>query len=107
MDGGFAVPAGYTGIPMPTDDDLILARGLADTADRISLAHFSPHAPDHRRATAAHPDPQHLLTQLREQGLPLSVVAERVLRFTPPLNLTEEELAWGLDTLDAVLRRYR
>jgi len=52
-------------------------------------------------------DPHHLLTQLREQGLLLSVVAERVLRFTPPLNLTEEELAWGLDTLDAVLRRYR
>ncbi|WP_330256912.1 hypothetical protein OG874_21530 [Nocardia sp. NBC_00565] len=33
-------------------------------------------------------EPQHLLAQLREQGLLLSVVAERVLRFIPPLNLT-------------------
>lgn len=52
-------------------------------------------------------DPQHLLGQLREQGLLLSVVAERVLRFTPPLNLTADELEWGLDTLHSVLRRHR
>ncbi|MFE9324093.1 aspartate aminotransferase family protein [Nocardia sp. NPDC052278] len=52
-------------------------------------------------------DPQHLLGQLREQGLLLTVVAERVLRFTPPLNLTADELEWGLDTLHSVLRRHR
>ncbi|MFQ6329182.1 hypothetical protein ACLMAL_24025 [Nocardia sp. CWNU-33] len=52
-------------------------------------------------------EPQHLLAQLREQGLLLSVVAERVLRFTPPLTLTADELEWGLDTLHSVLRRYR
>ncbi|MBF6370354.1 acetylornithine transaminase [Nocardia puris] len=50
-------------------------------------------------------DADAVLTQLREHGLLLSVVAQRVLRFTPPLVITDAELASGLATLGAVLRQ--
>jgi acetylornithine/succinyldiaminopimelate/putrescine aminotransferase len=51
-------------------------------------------------------DPQRVLTRLRDSGVLLSVVGGTVLRFTPALNLTEEELDQGIATLHAVLHHH-
>jgi predicted acetylornithine/succinylornithine family transaminase len=39
----------------------------------------------------------------RERGLLLNAVGPHTLRFLPPLTVTEDELAWALGTLEAVL----
>ncbi len=49
-------------------------------------------------------DPRATLEALRERGVLLSLAGGDVLRFSPPLVVTEDELAEGLRHVEAVLR---
>ncbi len=50
-------------------------------------------------------DPREALTAAREAGVLLTIAGGRVLRFTPPLIVTEAELDEGVRRLDAALTR--
>ena len=49
--------------------------------------------------------PAAVLTEIREQGVLLSLAGGNVLRFTPPLCVTEDELAEGVAVVKRVLKQ--
>ena len=48
-------------------------------------------------------DPRMVLERMRDRGVLIATAGERVLRFAPPLIVTEAELTEGLAALDLVL----
>jgi acetylornithine/N-succinyldiaminopimelate aminotransferase len=52
-------------------------------------------------------DPREALAAAREQGVLLTIAGGRVLRFTPPLVVTEAELDEGVRRLDVALGRLK
>lgn len=48
-------------------------------------------------------DPRMVLERMRDRGVLIATAGERVLRFAPPLIVTESELTEGLTALDQVL----
>lgn len=48
-------------------------------------------------------DPLATLARIRERGVLMTLAGGRVLRFSPPLNVTDAELDEGCDEVDAVL----
>ncbi len=49
-------------------------------------------------------DPRNVLSVTREHGVLLTAAGTNVLRFTPPLVVTEAQIAEGLERVDAALQ---
>ncbi len=82
-----------------------LARGLRAIAERRPKAAVGERGRGLLRGLLLAPglDPRNVLGVTREQGVLLTAAGTNVLRFTPPLVITEAQIDEGLARVDAAL----
>jgi acetylornithine/N-succinyldiaminopimelate aminotransferase len=82
-----------------------LGRGLAKLAHKHHLVCSGERGRGLLRGLVLTPghDPRNLLNAVREQGVLLTAAGANVLRFTPPLVVSEAEIDEGLSRVDAAL----
>lgn len=82
-----------------------LGRGLAKLAEKHHTVCTGERGRGLLRGLVLAPghDPRNLLNAVREQGVLLTAAGANVLRFTPPLVVTETEIEEGLARVDAAL----